>query len=213
MAATSLADRIKAEFEARDQRRRSAEANRAKESQGREARLQQFTRACDELKSVWRPKLEEFARQFGEKIKITPSVTPQFREAKAVFLTDLATMNLSISVAPDEEVTKLVVDYDLLIIPIFFEYERHARFETPLGKIDRAALEAWFDDRLLSCVRAYLTMQDNENYVKRAMVEDPISRKKLLREDAAVTLEHQGQKYFFESQDTMKQYKAKLGIQ
>lgn len=209
---TTLADRIKAEFEAREQRMKGAEAAREKQEHDREARLQKFAKTCDELKAAWRPKLEEFARQFGEKIKITPTLTPQHREVKAVFLTDLANITLSISVAPDLDATKLVVDYDLLIIPVFFEYERHARLEMPLDKIDRAAIEKWFDDRLLSCVRAYLSVQDNEFYVKRAMVEDPETKSRFLREDAVATLEHGGKTHYFDSLKSVEAFKTRHHI-
>lgn len=207
MADTPLALRIKAEFDARTQRKQDVAQQQAKESEDREKRLAQFGRTCDDLKAVWRPRFEEFAKQFGDRIKVTPAITPSLREAKIAFLTDMATMNLTISVAPSPDATKLVLDYDLLIIPIFFDYERHARLEMPLDRIDKAAVGKWVDDQLISCVKTYLTMQDNEIYIKRAMVEDPVTKVKLLREDARGKLELDGKTYYFSSEESLKKFR------
>lgn len=204
---TPLAQRIRAEFDARAQRQKETEQQRTKEAEDRDKRLAQFGRTCEDLKAVWRPRFEEFATQFGDKIKITPSVTPSQREAKIVFLTDMATMNLTLRVTPSADVTKLVLDYDLLIVPIFFDYARNARLEMPLDKIDKAAVGKWIDDQLISCVKAFLTMQDNEYYIKRAMVEDPITKVKMLRDDAKGKLELDGKTYYFSSEESLKKFR------
>jgi YHS domain-containing protein len=209
---TPLAQRIKAEFEARTQRQKTAEQDRAKESEQREKRLAQFSRTCDDLKAVWGPRFDEFAKQFGEKIKVTPTVTPSQREANVQFMTDLANVTLKLTVAPSPDATKLVLSYDLLIIPIYFDYERNARMETPLDKVDKAAVGKWIDDRLVSCVKAYLTIQDNEHYVKRALVEDPITKARFLKEDAKATFEHEGRTVYFSSPDSVQKYKDRHQI-
>ena len=205
--AASLSQRIKAEFDARTQRQKAAEQQKTKESDDREKRLAKFNTTCEELKAVWGPKLQEFAKQFGSSIKMTPSVTPSQREVKVIFLTDMATMNLTISAAPSPDVTKFVLDYDLLIIPIFFDYERHARLEMPLEKVDKSAAGKWLDDQLVSCVKAYLSMQENEIYIKRSMVEDPVTKEKLRREDAKAKLEHEGKTYYFGSEESFRKFK------
>ncbi len=205
--AASLTQRIKAEFDARAQRAEQAEQTRHKEADEREQRLAQFARVCDDLRAVWRPRLEEFAKQFGEHIKVTPSVTPSQREAKMEFLTDLAGITLRLTASANSDVTGLVLDYDLLIVPMYFEYERHARLEMPLDRINHDAIGAWIDDCLISCVKAYLSVQDNELYLRRAMVEDPITHARFLRADAAATLEHKGQTRYFASEENLRQYK------
>jgi YHS domain-containing protein len=208
----TLSQRIKAEFDSRTTRVKAAEQQKVQESEAREERLARFTKLCEDLKAEWRPRFDEFAKQFGDKIKVTPTVTPSQREAKIAFMTDLATMNLTLSIAPNLDATSVVLDYDLLIIPIFFDYERHARLEMPLDKVDRAKIGKWIEDQLISCVKAYLSMQDNEFYLKRSTVEDPVTHAKFLRGDAAATLEHKGTTYYFSSQESLKQYKEKLQI-
>lgn len=207
-----LSERIRAEFQAREQRVSQATQTREAEAKARDERLKRFSQVCDQLRGVWRPRLEEFAKQFGQEIKVTPNITPTQREAKVVFLTDLATMTLTLTVSPNPEVTSLIIGCDLLIIPMFFEYERHARLEMPLDKPDPEAIGRWIDDRLIACVKAYLSMKDNDFYLQRAMVEDPISKARFLRADAAATIEHKGQTHYFASTETLKQYKSKQQI-
>lgn len=210
--ATPLAQRIQAEFQARAERQKTVEQQRTQEAQDREKGLAAFGKICDDLKSVWGPRLEEFAKQFGDKIKMTPSVSPSQREAKVAFLTSMASMDLTFRVAPSSDWAKIVLDYDLLIVPIFFEYERNARLEMPFDKVDKDAVAKWLDDRLVSCVKAYLSMQDNQLYIQRAMVEDPITKAKFLPEDAKAKLDHGGKTLYFSSEDSLRQYKEKLQI-
>lgn len=211
--AASLSQRIKAEFDARAQRAKSAEQERARQSQSREARLATFTRVCDDLRAVWGPRLEEFAKQFGDAIKMTPTVQPSLRAAKVAFLSGPANMTLTLSASADPDDDKLVLNYDLLIIPMLFDYQRSARLEIPLSKVDRNAVGKWIDDQLVSCVKAYLSTQDNEHYIKLAMVEDPISGAKFLKEDAAAKFDHNGRLLYFTSEENLEQYKRKHMIE
>ncbi len=114
--------------------------------------------------------------------------------------------------APSFDWTRIVLDSDLLIVPIFFEYERNARLEMPFDKIDKDAVAKWFDDRLVACVKAYLSMQDNQLYIQRAMVEDPITKAKFLPEESKAKLDYQGRTLYFSSEDSLRQYKEKLQI-
>lgn len=209
---STLAQKIKTEFEAREQRRKEAEQTHARESQDREKRLAQFDSTCEELKAVWGPSFQDFAKHFGDKVQVTPTITPGSREAKMAFLTPLANMTLTVSAVPSPDATKLVLDYDLLIIPIYFDYERHSRLEMPLDKVDKNAVRQWVEDRLMSCVKAYLAIQDNEHYRKRAMVEDPITKARFLPDDAAARLEHGGKIEYFSSQESLLEYKKKHQI-
>jgi YHS domain-containing protein len=213
MAATaSLGDRIKAEFSSRTARLRTAKEEHARKLQERDERLKLFTQACERLSAVWKPRLEEFAKQFGEQIKAKPSVTPGQRQVKFLFTTDLAGVTLTLTVSPDPDLQKLAIDYDLSIIPMLLEYQRYARLEMPVDKIDEKAVGAWLDDRLVECVRTYLSLQDNQYYLKRLMVEDPITKVSFVRADAVATLEHEGQTYYFANEASLKQFKERMQI-
>ncbi|MBX3352878.1 MAG: hypothetical protein KF684_08075 [Phycisphaeraceae bacterium] len=212
MENASLSSRIKAEFDSRAARQKQAAEDRTRQEKEHETRLAQFGKTCEDLKAVWGPRLDEFAKQFGDTISVTPKITPSLREAKVVFLTDLANMTLTMTVSANPDITKLILDYDLLIIPTFIEYDRHARIEMPLDKIDREALGKWIDDQLIACVKAYLSMQDNQHYLRWSMVEDPITKTRLLRNEAAGTVEHKGKTLYFSSVDSMDEYKQRHQI-
>ncbi|MEC9372539.1 MAG: hypothetical protein VYC34_01795, partial [Planctomycetota bacterium] len=110
------------------------------------------------------------------------------------------------------DVNALILDYDLLILPMFFKYDRHARLEVPLDQVDKDAIGKWIDDRLVSAVKAYLTVQDNEFYISRAMTEDPVTRRRFLRDDAVGSINHKGRTHYFETNASMQQYKKDNNI-
>jgi YHS domain-containing protein len=121
-------------------------------------------------------------------------------------------MTLTLTASPNADVTRLVLDYELLVIPMLFEYQRHARLEMPLDAVDSDAVGAWLDDQLVSCVGTYLSMLDNEFYIRRAMVEDPITKARFLKADAAAEFEHNGHTVYFASEESLRQYKQKHQI-
>jgi hypothetical protein len=207
-----LAQRIRAEFDSRAERRRAADEERSRASQERERRLNLFVKTCEDLKGVWKPRFEEFSKQFGSELKVVPKIDRATREVKVAFPTELATVTLKLAASANSDVTGVVFDYDLLIIPSLLEYEHHSRLEMPLNKIDRDALGKWLDDRLVASVKAYLAIQDNEFYLRRALVEDPITKEKFLREDAVTHLDHAGQTIYFSSEDSLRQYKQRHQI-
>lgn len=176
MAGTSeLSKRIKAEFDQRQQRLETQKSKREQDSREQDARLERFGKVCDELKSVWEPRLKEFAAQFGDQVKVTPSIKPSERQATVSFLTDLATVALTLSATTGPGLESLILNYDLYIIPIFLDYERYARLEMPLDQIDKAEVGRWLDDQLVKCVQTYLAIQDNQYYLKRAADRAPVA--------------------------------------
>lgn len=207
MTEATLAQRIKAEFDARELRAKQSEEAKSMEVRAREERMAKFIEACQELHSVVQPRVEDSAKAFGDQVKITPTITPAERSATVAFMTGLANVTLTVKMAPDPDVTKLVLDYDLLILPMCFECDRHARLEMPLVKIDNEFVAKWLDDRIMSCVSTYLSIHENEYDLRRVMVEDPISKARFLRDDAAGMIEHNGQELHFETAETHERYK------
>jgi hypothetical protein len=167
MAESTLAQRIKAEFDASARRVKQSKEAQSKGVKAREGRMAKFTEVCESLHPLIQLRIDDIAKAFGEQVKITPTVTPAERMAKVVFMTDLANVTLTVRMAPDHDFTKLVMEYDLLITPMCFEYDRHSRLEMPLDKVDRNAVTAWLDDRIVSCVKSYMALQDNEFYLRR----------------------------------------------
>ena len=208
----SLLSRIDAEFSASEKRIKEFQSQQVQEFQGRQQRLELFQKACDQLRDTWRPRLEALAKKFGDKVKVTPSVTPTGREATFQFRSPVADIVLRFSASTDFEVRKLVLDYNLHILPILMKFEPHARAEFPLEAVDAAATVKWIDDRIVDFVKTYLSLHQNEYYLKGHMVADPISGTRFPKYAAAATLDWQGATYYFIGEETRREFAKKNGI-
>ena len=207
-----LMDRIDAEFSASEKQIKEFQAQQVREYHGRQERLELFEKACHELRGTWHPRLQALAEKFGDKVKVTPVVTPSGREATFQFNSPLADITLRFSVSTDFEVHKLVIDYDLHILPVLMKFEPHARLELPLEAVDSDAIADWIDDRILDFVKAYLSLNQNEYYLKGHMVVDPISDTRFPKYAAAATLEWNGKTYYFVGEETRRKFAEKNGI-
>lgn len=208
----SLLSRIDAEFSAAEKQIKGFQNQEVKEYEGRQQRLELYSKACDQLRDTWRPRLETLAKKFGEKVEVTPVVTPTLREATFQFQSPLAIVSLKFSVTTDYEVRHLVLDYDLNILPILMKFEPHARIEFPLESIDAGVVAKWIDDRIVDFVKTYLSLHQNQFYLKGHMVSDPISGTQLPKYAAAATLDWQGKTYYFVGEATRLEFAKKNGI-
>jgi YHS domain-containing protein len=205
-AVNSLMDRIDAEFAAAQQRVKQIQTQRVEEFQGREQRLEKFAQLMDDLRDVWGPRLEALAKKFGEQVAVKPQVEPGRRSATFEFQSELARIKLRFGVSPDMEVHNLLFTYDLEVIPILMKFDSHAEIEFPLEAIDKEALGKWFDDRIVSFVQTYLSLHENQYYLKDHMVEDPIAKVRFPKYAAGATLEQNGKTYYFIDKTTLQQF-------
>lgn len=208
----SLVSRIDAEFAAVEKQVKEFQAQQVQDYQGRQQRLELFAKACEQLREAWRPRLEALANRFGDKVKVTPTVTPTGREATFKFRSPLADIVLRFSAATDFEVRNLVLDYNLHILPVLLKFEPHVRAEFPLEAIDSGAVARWVDDRIVDFVKTYLALNQNEHYLKGHMVADPISGTRFPKYAAAATLDWKGSTYYFIGEETRQEFAKKNGI-
>lgn len=206
---TSLLSRIDAEFAAMDERRKRFQESQVEQYREREKRSEQFEQVLNKLRDVWKPRLEALADRFGDRVKVSPSVSPGSRQATFQFQSPLAKVVLRFTAGTDTDVTKLVVRYDLEILPILMQFEKHAEISYPLDNVDEAALGQWLDDRILSFVRTYLSLHENEYYLKDSMVEDPIAHVRFPKFVAAAKLERDGKTLYFISEETRREFEQK----
>lgn len=209
---TNLMSRIDAEFSASEKQIKEFQAQKVQEYTGRQERLELFPKACEQLSDIWRPRLEALARKFGDKVQLTPSVTPSERGVTFKFNSPLADIVLRFSVSTDFDVRNLVLDYDLHILPILMKFEPHARAEFPLEAPDAEATARWIDDRIVDFVKTYLSLHKNEYYLKDHMVEDPVAYTRFPKYAAAATLDWLGKKYYFVGEETRQAFAKKNGI-
>lgn len=208
----SLLNRIDAEFSAADKKIKDFQALEVRAYHGRLERLETFQKVCDQLRDAWRPRLEALSKKLGDKAEVIPVITPTQREATFKFNSKLAEIILRLSVTTDFEVRNLVLDYDLHILPILMKFEPHARLEMPLDAIDATVIGNWIDDRLVDFVKTYLALHHNEFYLKDHMVVDPICSTRFPKFAAAATIDWEGQKFYFVSDETRSEFAQKHGL-
>ena len=206
---STLLGRIDAEFNASQEKIKKFQAQKADEHKGREERLEKFAQLSEKLRGVWQPRLEALANRFGERVEVTPTVTPSRREATFKFQSPLARIDLRFSVVTDTEVRNVIFNYDLEILPILMQFESHAEVTFPLDAVDQEALAQWFDDRIVGFVRAYLAVHENNHYLKGHMVQDPIAGVSFPKYAAGATLQRGGKTYYFISEETCREFERK----
>lgn len=207
----SLLKRIDAEFAALENRVKEAQAEKVQEHQERQKRLAAFEKLLADLPAVWQLRLEALTKKFGDKVKVTPKVTSTSRQGTFDFQSDLARICLRLSASTDHDVRKLVLDYNLEILPILMKFDSHQQAEWPLDEVDRQAVANWVDDRLVDFVKTYLALHQNEYYLKDHMVEDPIAGIRFPKLAAATKLERNGKTYYFIGEETRREFEAKEG--
>jgi YHS domain-containing protein len=204
--ASNLVDRIDAQFAAAKERVKQIQAERTDAFQGRQQRLEEFEKSLGQLRSIWQPRLEALAKKFGERVDVQPRIEPGRRSATFEFKTELAHIKLTFAVSPDAEVQKLVFTYDLHILPILMKFDSHDEIEFPLGAVNEGALAQWIEDRIVRFVETYLSLHENEYYLKGHMVEDPIAKVTFPKYAAGATLNVAGKTYYFIDESTQKQF-------
>jgi hypothetical protein len=208
----TLASRIDAEFSAAEQKVKQFQAEQVQEYKQRQKRLEQLGKVFDQLREVWRPRLDLLVKKFGDRVQVKPRVVPTTREATFDFKSRVANVHLKFSACTDRDVRKVILSYDLEIIPVLTRFDPHAETEFPLDAVDQDAVGKWIDDRIVEFVRTYFSISENATYLKDDMVEDPVAHVSFPRFAAAATLESQGQKFYFIGEETRREFAEKNKI-
>jgi YHS domain-containing protein len=127
------------------------------------------------------------------------------------FQSELARVRLRLSAATDHDVRKLILNYNLEILPVLMQFDSHQQAEWPLDAIDPQAVASWVDDRIVDFVKTYLSLHENEHYLKDHMVQDPVAGVRFPRYAAAATVERNGKTYYFIGEETRREFEAEHG--
>jgi YHS domain-containing protein len=204
----NLLKRINAEFSALEGKIEHARAEQLQEHHERRKRLTTFEKQMEAVPPVWEPRLKALQQRFGDQIKVTPVLTSTSRAVTLQFQSDLARIRLRFSAAADREIRKLILNYDLEIIPVFMQFASHQEAEWPLEGFDMQTAADWLDDRIVDFVRTYLSLYENEHYLKEQMVQDPVAGVRFPSYAAATSLEWGGKKYYFIGEETRREFEA-----
>jgi YHS domain-containing protein len=208
----TLASRIDAEFQAVENKLKKFQAEQTEAHQQRQQRLEQLNKVFDQMREIWRPRLELLVKKFEGRVQAAPRVAPSRREATFSFQSELARVQLKFAAFTDRDVQKVVLSYDLDIIPVLMRFKPHDEVEFPLGAIDREAVAKWIDDRIVDFIQTYFSMGEHEIYLKDQMVEDPVAHVRFPRAAAAATVEWQGQPFYFIGEETRREFEKQKGI-
>jgi YHS domain-containing protein len=208
----TLIDRIDAEFSGLKDRIARAQAERLQEHRERQDRLRDFERRLESLSDVWRPRLEVLIHRFRSHATATPTLTAASRQVTVEFHSELARIRLRLSATTDHDVRNLILNYDLEIIPVLMQFDSHEQAQWPLDAIEDDEIGDWVDDRVIEFVQTYLSLHENEHYLKEHMVEDPVANVRFPRFAAAASLDWQGKTYYFMGDETRSQFEASHGL-
>jgi hypothetical protein len=209
---SSLAGRIDAEFSAVEEKVKKFQFEQVEQHKQRQQRLEQLGKVFDQMRDIWRPRLELLVKKFGDRIQTTPRIVPSTREVTFNFQSRLAQVRLKFSASTDRDIQKVILCYDLEIIPVLMRFQPHAEVEFPLSAVDKEAAAKWFDDRIIDFIQTYFSLGENEIYLKDQMVEDPVAHVRFPKDAAATTLEWQGQKFYFIGEDTRREFEKQHGV-
>ncbi len=201
-----LIERIRGEFAANQEKLKQFQQQKMEMHHARQERHERLEHILGQLQEVWRPRLEALAKEFGDRVQVTPTVTPGRRSAVMQAKSPLASIKLQFSAGTDTEVTKLILAYDLQILPILMEFERHAEIDFPLEEVDPDRIAQWLDDRIVTFVKTYLSLHENEYYLKDQMVEDPVAHIRFPKLAAGATRQREGKTYYFISDETATEF-------
>jgi YHS domain-containing protein len=180
--------------------------------QGRKQRVERLGKVFDELRDIWKPRLGVLVKKLGDTVEAKPRIVPSTREVTFQFQSKLAYIRLKFCASTDRDVRKMILSYDLEIIPVLLRFEPHSELEFPLDKVNKEAVVKWIDDRILDFVRTYLSLGDNEVYLKDYMIEDPIAQVRFPNFAAGATLQWQGKTYYFIGEETRREFARQNGI-
>jgi YHS domain-containing protein len=204
-----LAESIDTAFASMEARRKQFQEVETHKHEEWNQRLSQLGVEFDTLRDVFQPRLDLLIRKFGERMTATPKLTQSTREIQLDFHSEVARIRLRFQGTTDHDIRKLILNYDLEIIPILMQFDSHATLEMPLDAIDYEAAVRWADERILSFVQTYTALHENPYYLHDQMVTDPVSGTTFPKLAAGAKLERDGRTYYFVSETTRREFEQK----
>lgn len=205
-----LAKRIDAAFASLDEKRRQFQELETRKYEQWKQRLARLGIEFDTLRDVLMPRLDLLIEKFGNKMTATPTLTQSTREVMMELHSELARIRLRFQGTTDHDIRKLILNYDLEIIPVLMQFDSHSTLEMPLDAVDYEAAVRWADERIISFVQTYVAIQENQYYLHDQMVTDPVSGTTFPKLAAGATLERDGHMYYFVSEKTRREFEREV---
>jgi hypothetical protein len=204
----TLGGRIDAEFELSRDRLRRLRREAPDGVRCRQQRLSLYEDACERMGSLWIPRLEVLQHRLSDRLQVAVALHRDRRQAGLAFTSGLARIHLSFLAMTDADVSSLVLEYSLDLLPSLIAFPGRDRHSQPLERIDEQETGEWIGDRLVEFVRVYRSLYENEYCLGGHLVEDPLTHVRFPRSAAAATLERHGKTFYFMSSETRTEYEA-----
>lgn len=106
-----------------------------------------------------------------------------------------AKVTLSLALAANEELDKVVLRYSLSILPMLIEFEQYHEREFPPHETEE--IGQWVAEKLLHFLDTYLLLETHPLYQKDNVVVDPVCKMRFPIDEAAGYVEFQGRIEYF----------------
>ncbi len=205
-----LSERIDAALSSMDEKHKQFQELETRKYKEWKQRLANLGTAFDSLRPLVETRLELLIKKFGDRLTVTPTVTHSTRELALEFHSNLARIRLRFQGTTDHDIRKLILNYDLEIVPILMQFDSHSALEMPLDAIDCEAAGRWADERIMSFVQTYVALHENQYYLHDQMVVDPVSKTTFPKLAAGAKLERGGRTYYFVSETTRREFEKEI---
>lgn len=206
-APSELQSRLNAVFDEAQSRISEFQQKAGRETIALKERYAKFEEIRTRLReTIFLPRLKVLQERFPDG-KMTPM---RSRDIGAVVFSIGRTVDVPASVEVhfhfrhDGRVENVILEYELHIRPAFTDFERSARFETPLLEVNDAAIAQWMDDRIVQFSQTYLSLRFVNEYQKEVLVTDPVAQVRFPKGFAKATREHGGETLYFASEESVE---------
>ncbi len=205
----SFAERLRSEIEASERRIQQLREEKLQDFDLLKARHDRCDRESERLvEEIILPRMQELVSAFGK----TEFLERDSRDQTTLVLKFPhsarfpARTTLRMSIAHDQEIKKILIHYDLEILPIFIQYNKHAQLEVPLDSIDDQKIASWVEDRLLEFTKTYLELEFADQYQKANVVTEPVAGLRVSKLICEADCEYQGHRYYFLTEENKEQF-------
>jgi YHS domain-containing protein len=206
----TLVRRIDHELAAEVKAQKAAWDDVARVNRERGPRLQRYEAVAKHILELLKPRLAAFIERFKAVVKAEPSVREHTRAMNLTFAATVAKVTLTFEVFPDRDVSHVRLECTQEIIPVLVRYDKQSVLELPLDAVQDDAVVQWFDERIVTFVKAYLALvrqdADLREHLKDQFVEDPVTKIRFPKYLASSTLERDGRTYYFVDEDTRREF-------
>lgn len=213
---TDLIKRIDEEIATEVAREKAAADDWKRWSHERGERLKRYDADARRIIDLLKPRLETFVEHLKPVVKVEPVIREHTSSVKLCFASNVAKVTLRFDVVPDQEVEHVHVECTQEILPVLTSYDKEASIQFRLGNVQYDELVQWFDDRVITFVKAYLAIlrQDAKlsDQLKEDFVEDPVANVRFPKFLAKCTLNRDGKTYYFVDEESQREFEHLLAM-